>query len=84
MLIGANRRTPKIVLSVLLQNALADPISQQKNTHVYFCLQGGLMHAQSIRDKGVVRQLTGIVVAADPRSAEMMPKGNPMEPVCHR
>ena len=43
-----------------------------------------VMHAQSIKDKGEVRQLTGIVGAANPRSAEMMPKGNPMEPVCHR
>ena len=43
-----------------------------------------VMHAPVDQRQRVVRQLTGIVAAADPRSAEMMPKGNPMEPVCHR
>ena len=43
-----------------------------------------VMHAPVDQKTKVVRQLTGIVVAADPRSAEMMPKGDPMEPVCHR
>ena len=43
-----------------------------------------VMHAQSIRDKGVVRKLTGMGAIQLRSVMEMMPKGDPMEPVCLR